>query len=240
MLTALEQGVKGGKWYSLMDKVCSLQNLQSAFDRVKANKGNASADHHISEMCEKHLEENLAYLSTTLQDGTYQTQAIKRVWIPKRGSSEKRPLGIPTVRGRVVQAALCNALEPIFERDFAEHSFGFRPGRGCKDALHRVDALLKAGSTWVVDGDLKSYFDTIPRQPLLDLVRAKISDNRVLALLQAYLEQRVMDTAKDWTPEQGTQQCSSKSIRLLPTAAAVIPGPSLSARLARASHIAER
>ena len=206
MLTALEQGVKGGKWYSLMDKVCFLQNLQSAFDRVKANKGNAGVDHQTIEMFEKHLEENLAYLSTTLQDGTYQPQAIKRVWIPKPGSSEKRPLGIPTVRDRVVQAALRNVLEPIFERDFAEHSYGFRPGRGCKDALRRVDALLKAGSTWVVDADLKSYFDTIPHQPLLDLVRAKISDNRVLALLQAYLEQRVMDTAKDWTPEQGTPQ----------------------------------
>ncbi len=206
MLTALEQGVKGGKWYSLMDKVCTLQNLQSAFDRVKANKGTAGVDHQTIEMFEKHLEENLAYLSTTLQDGTYYPQAIKRVWIPKPGSCEKRPLGIPTVRDRVVQAALRNVLEPIFERDFAEHSYGFRPGRGCKDALRRVDALLKAGSTWVVDADLKSYFDTIPHQPLLDLVRAKISDNRVLALLQAYLEQRVMDTAKDWTPEQGTPQ----------------------------------
>jgi RNA-directed DNA polymerase len=206
MLTALEQGVKGGKWYSLMDKVCTLQNLQSAFDRVKANKGTAGVDHQTIEMFEKHLEENLAYLSTTLQDGTYHPQAIKRVWIPKPGSSEKRPLGIPTVRDRVVQAALRNVLEPIFERDFAERSYGFRPGRGCKDALRQVDALLKAGSTWVVDADLKSYFDTIPHQPLLDLVRAKISDNRVLDLLQAYLEQRVMDTAKDWTPEQGTPQ----------------------------------
>lgn len=206
MLTALEQGVKGGKWYSLMDKVYSLQNLRSAFDSVKANKGNAGVDHQTIEMFEKHLEDNLTYLATSLQDGTYRPKAIKRVWIPKPGSSEKRPLGIPTVRDRVVQAALRNVLEPIFERDFAEHSYGFRPERGCKDALRRVDALLKAGHTYVVDADLKSYFDTIPHQPLLDMVRHKLSDNRVMDLLQTFLEQQVMDTATDWTPEQGTPQ----------------------------------
>lgn len=206
MLTALEEGVKGGKWYSLMDKVCSPQNLRMAFERVKANKGTAGVDHQTIEMFENHLEENLANLAQSLQDDTYHPQAIKRVWIPKLGSSEKRPLGIPTVRDRVVQAGLRNVLEPIFERDFAEYSYGFRPKRGCKDALRRVTALLKAGHTYVVDADLKSYFDTIPHQRLLDLIRRKISDNRVLDLLQTYLEQRVMDTAKDWTPEQGTPQ----------------------------------
>jgi RNA-directed DNA polymerase len=206
MLTALEQGVKGGKWYSLMDKVYSLPNLRVAFDRVKTNKGSAGVDHQTIAMFEKHLEENLAYLARSLQDGNYRPQAIKRVWIPKPGSSEQRPLGIPTVRDRVVQAALRNVLEPIFERDFADHSYGFRPGRGCKDALRRVDALLKAGYTYIVDADLKSYFDTIPHQPLLDLVGLKISDNRVLDLLRIYLAQRVMETAKDWTPERGTPQ----------------------------------
>jgi RNA-directed DNA polymerase len=206
MLTALEQGVKGGKWYSLMDKICSLQNLSIAFDCVKSNKGSAGADHQTIEMFENHLGNNLISLATSLQAGTYRPQPIKRVWIPKPGSSEKRPLGIPTVRDRVVQAALRNVLEPIFERDFAEHSYGFRPGRGCKDALRRVDALLKAGYTYVVDADLKSYFDTIPHQRLLDLVRRKLSDNRVLDLLQIYLDQGVLDTAEDWTPEQGTPQ----------------------------------
>jgi len=189
-----------------MDKVSSLQNLRMAFDRVKANKGSAGVDHQTIEVFEQHLDENLAHLAKSLQDGIYRPQAIKRVWIPKPGSSEKRPLGIPTIRDRVVQAALRSVLEPIFERDFAEYSYGFRPNRGCKDALRRVAALLKAGYNYVVDADLKSYFDTIPHQPLLDLVRRKISDNRVLDLLQTYLEQRVLDTAKDWTPEQGTPQ----------------------------------
>jgi RNA-directed DNA polymerase len=206
MLTALEEGVKGGAWYSLMDKVYSPQNLRAAFEAVKANKGSGGVDHTTIEMFEQRLEENLTHLAESLQDGTYRPQAIKRAWIPKPGSSEKRPLGIPTVRDRVAQAALRHVMEPIFERDFAEHSYGFRPGRGCKDALRRVEALLKAGYVYVVDADLKSYFDTIPHEPLLDLVGQKISDSRILALLGEYLRQRVLDTAKDWTPERGTPQ----------------------------------
>ena len=106
------------------------------------------------------------------------------MWIPKPGSTEKRPLGIPTVRDRVVQAALRMVLEPIFERDFAEQSYGFRPNRGCKDALRRVDDLLKQGYTWIVDADLKSYFDTIPHDRLKERVEEKVSDGRVLELVE--------------------------------------------------------
>jgi RNA-directed DNA polymerase len=156
MLTALENGVKGGKWYSLMDKVYSLSNLRAAFASVKANKGKPGVDHETIEMFEARLEENLCRLAESLRSGKYRPQPIKRVWIPKPGMSEKRPLGIPTVRDRVVQAALRNVSEPIFEKGFATHSYGFRPGRGCKDALRRVDALLKAGHHFVVDADFKS------------------------------------------------------------------------------------
>src|SRR5205807_9875459 len=141
-----------------------------------------------------------------LAQGTYAPQAIRRHWIPKPGSTEPRPLGIPTVRDRVVQTALRNVIEPIFERDFAAHSYGFRPQRGCKDALRQVDELLKAGSVYVVDADLKSYFDTIPHDRLMALVRRKVADSRVLALLQAFLSQGVMDGLARWTPEQGTPQ----------------------------------
>jgi RNA-directed DNA polymerase len=115
-------------------------------------------------------------------------------------------LGIPTVRDRVVQTALRNVLEPIFEYEFKEHSYGFRPGRGCKDALRRVDALLKQGYTYVVDADLKSYFDTIQHQQLMELVREKVSDNKVLSLIEAYLKQEVLDMNREWTPEEGTPQ----------------------------------
>lgn len=206
MLTALEQGAKGGKWYSLMDKVYATPNIRAAFEAVHANKGSAGVDHQTIEMFKRHLDENLASLQASLKADTYRPDAIKRVWIPKPGSPEKRPLGIPTVRDRVVQTALRNVLEPIFERDFAAQSYGFRPGRGCKDALRRVDALLHAGYHFVVDADLKSYFDTIPHDQLMRLIEQKIADSRVLGLLTAYLKQQVMDTAKGWTPEQGTPQ----------------------------------
>jgi RNA-directed DNA polymerase len=106
----------------------------------------------------------------------------------------------------VVQTALRNVLEPIFERDFAEHSYGFRPGRGCKDALRRVDHLLKAGYTWVVDADLQNYFDTIPQQKLLEQVAKKVADSRVLELVEAMLRQGVMEGLAHWTPTAGTPQ----------------------------------
>ncbi|HWT77284.1 MAG TPA: group II intron reverse transcriptase/maturase, partial [Candidatus Methylomirabilis sp.] len=206
MLTALEEGVKGGKWFRLIDKVYALPNLRKAFARVKANSNAAGVDHVTVEEFERHLEANLEELSQSLQGGSYRPQAIRRAWIPKLGSKEMRPLGIPTVRDRVVQAALRAVLEPIFERDFAAQSYGFRPKRGCKDALRRVDTLLKQGYNWVVDADLKSYFDTIPHSALLDRVGEKVADGRVLRLLEAFLHARVMETAKGWTPEGGTPQ----------------------------------
>ena len=129
------------------------------------------------------------------------------MWIPKQGSPEKRPLGVPTVRDRIVQTALRNVIEPIFERDFAPQSYGFRPGRGCKDALRRVEELLKEGRVWVVDADIKGYFDTIPHGPLMKRVGRKIADGRVLRLIEGYLKAGVMESVKSWQPtERGTPQ----------------------------------
>lgn len=206
MRTALNRGVEGGKWFSLIDKVYAPRTLRAAFERVKANRGAAGVDHVTTERFEFDLDANLERLHRALRDGTYRPQCVRRTWIPKPGRREKRPLGIPTVRDRVVQTALRYVLEPIFERDFAEHSYGFRPNRGAHDALYRVDQLLAADHTWVVDADIRSYFDTIPRDALLARVGTKVSDGRVLALLQAFLDQSVMDGAASWTPEAGTPQ----------------------------------
>jgi len=206
MLTALEQGVKGGKWFRLIDKVYALPNLRQAFARVKVNHGAAGVDHVTVEEFERDLEANLEKLSQALADSSYQPQAVRRHWITKLGSKERRPLGIPTVRDRVVQTALRAVLEPIFERDFAAQSYGFRPKRGCKDALRRVDTLLKQGNAWVVDADLKSYFDTIPRAELMARVKTKIADGRVLKLLETFLTQGVLEEMNLWTPEAGTPQ----------------------------------
>lgn len=207
MLTALENGVKGGKWFSLIDKVYAVANLRAAFTKVKANAGAAGVDRQTIEMFEKHLEANLHKLSEELREGSYRPRPVRRQWIPKPDKhGEKRPLGIPTVRDRVAQAAVCNVIEPIYEKDFAAQSYGFRPGRGCKDALRRVSELLEQGYTWVVDADLKSYFDTIPHQELMERVSQKVSDGRVLGVLQAYLQQPIMDGMEQWTPEGGTPQ----------------------------------
>jgi RNA-directed DNA polymerase len=206
MLQALEQGVKGGVWYSLMDKVYAMSNLEAACKRVVSNKGSAGVDYVTVQMYEKDRDANLQRLHEQLRDGTYRPQQVRRVYIPKPGSQEKRPLGIPTVRDRIAQAALRNVLEPIFERDFAEHSYGFRPERGCKDALRRVDAQLRTGDIWVVEVDLKSYFDTIPHTKLMDLVKTKVADSRVICLLESYLKQRVLEEVREWTPQGGTPQ----------------------------------
>lgn len=206
MLTALEIGVKGGKWFSLIDKIYRPEILAKAFEDVKKNGGCGGVDYQTVESYAEKLEANLEILSRRLQEDTYHPQAIRRKWIAKPGSREKRPLGIPTVRDRVVQTALRYTLEPIFEREFADQSYGFRPGRGCKDALRRVDELLKKGYHYVVDADLKSYFDTIPHDALMDRVREHVADGRVLKLIEGYLNQQVMETMKYWTPNNGTPQ----------------------------------
>lgn len=206
MLTALEGGVKGGRWHSLIDKVWSERNLRSSWEKVKANKGGAGVDHVTIERYEARLDENLRMLGGAIREDRYRPQAIRRGWAPKPGSSEPRPLGIPTVRDRVVQGAVRHVIEPIFEREFAEHSYGFRPGRGCKDALRRVDGLLKSGYRYVVDADIKSYYDTIPHDRLMRGVAEKVSDGRVLRLVEAYLNQNVLDGMREWRPEKGTPQ----------------------------------
>jgi RNA-directed DNA polymerase len=206
MLTALEEGVKGGVWFSLIDKVSAPRVLRWAFEQVSSNGGAAGVDHQTIAMYEQRLEQHTEYLSRTLKEGSYQPDAVRRVMIPKPGSNEKRPLGIPTVRDRVVQKALLATIEPIFEREFAEQSYGFRPGRGCKRALRRVEQLLRAGYTWVVDADLQKYFDTIRHDALMQLVAERIADGRVLKLIEKYLQQGVLENMREWQPETGTPQ----------------------------------
>jgi len=206
MLAALQKGVKGGKWFSLIDKVHPERTLRAAFSQVAENEGAAGVDHVTISMFEGHQDEELRRLSDQLRTGTYCPQLIRRHYIPKPGTREMRPLGIPTVRDRVVQTALRMVIEPIFEHEFAEHSYGFRPKRGCKDALRRVDELLKSGYTSIVDADLKSYFDTIPHDRLMTLVGQKVSDGRVLTLIEMFLKQGVLDDLREWTPEMGSPQ----------------------------------
>ena len=206
MLEALHRGVKGGVWFSLVDKVQRPSTLEAAWERVRANRGSAGADGQSVEAFDAEAERHLERLHEELRTGTYRPGPVKRVWIEKPGSRQKRPLGVPTVRDRVVQAALRLVIEPIFEREFSPRSYGFRPGRGCKDALRRVAQLLAEGNVWVVDADLKGYFDSIPHERLMDEVRKRVADGRVLDLIEGFLRQGVLEEAKVWTPEAGTPQ----------------------------------
>jgi RNA-directed DNA polymerase len=206
MLTALEKGVQGGRWYSLLDKLSSEKTLRSAFERVKKSRGSAGVDHVSVKQYERDLDANLIQLSARLRAGSYRPQAIRRHWIEKLGSREQRPLGIPTVQDRVVQTAMRFVLEPIFEQGFAANSYGFRPGRNSHGALHQVQQAMDSGKVWVVDADFRQYFDSIPREELLKAVSAQVADETLLDLLRAYLEQKVMDGLTEWTPIQGTPQ----------------------------------
>jgi RNA-directed DNA polymerase len=207
MLATLEHhSVRGGKWHSLIDKVYKPENLYSAYREVAANKGAPGVDNITIEDFTAGLTRNMDKLERHLRDGSYRPQAIKRVHIPKPGSSETRPLGIPTVRDRVVQNAIRHVLEPILERQFAEHSYGFRPNRGCKDALRRVDRLVKAGYQYTVDVDLKSYFDTIPHDRLIAELRKHVADNSVIELVEKFLKADILDGLEHWTPTSGAPQ----------------------------------
>ena len=206
MLAALERGLQGGKWYSLMDKVYSSSNLQAAWAKVYRNHGAAGVDRQSVERFAAHADHHLARLRQELREGRYQPLPVRRAWISKLGSKARRPLGIPAVRDRVVQTALRQVLEPIFEHEFAGESYGFRPGRGCQDALRRVSALLKAGYTWVVDADLEGYFDSIPHEALLSAVGEQVADGPVLGLLRQYLTAKVLEGLDQWEPERGTPQ----------------------------------
>ena len=206
MLVALERGLKGKKWFSLIDKVARPDVLQLAWEKVKFNAGACGVDGITIGRFGKDSQNRLLAVKEHLDKGTYQPKPVKRVWIEKPGSAEKRPLGIPTVTDRVVQAAVKMVIEPVFENRFAPHSYGFRPGRGCKDALRRVEELLRAGNTHVVDVDIKGYFDAIPHDRLMALVREHIADGRVLGLIEGFLEQGVMEGTEQAKAEEGTPQ----------------------------------
>jgi RNA-directed DNA polymerase len=205
MLAALGNGVKGGKWFSLIDKVYCPSTLQAAWQQVKANKGAAGIDRQSIGGFAANAQVYLGELARDLKQGNYKAQAVRRVDIPKAGG-KTRALGIPSVKDRIVQTAVKRVVEPIFENQFLDTSYGFRPGKGCKDALRQVNAYLKAGYTHVVDADLKGYFDSIPHDLLTKKIQQHISDTRVLQLLAGWLQQDIVQDLQRWTPTAGTPQ----------------------------------
>jgi RNA-directed DNA polymerase len=205
MLTALENGVKGGKWFSLIDKAYRTTVLENAWKKVRANKGAAGVDKVSVETFLAKEIEYLEELEEELRTGAYRPKAVRRKYIPKE-KGKLRSLGIPTIKDRIAQQAVKAAIEPIFEREFRDTSFGFRPKRGAKGAIKVVSQLIEEGYVWVVDADITAYFDKIPHEKLINKVKRLISDGRIIDLIEMWLKQSVMEECKEWTPIEGTPQ----------------------------------
>ena len=207
LTTLLKNKVKGGKWHALIDKVYAPLHLFTAARKVTGKRKAGGVDGQSCEAFEEHLTVETRNLSEEIKAQTYRPNAVRRVHIPKPGRrNETRPLGIPTVRDRVVQRAMLDVIEPILDQKFHERSFGFRHGRGAHDALRAVEQKLAEGYVYVVDADLKSYFDMIPKDRLLALVKEHISDSRMLKLLKLFLEQNILEELREWTPIAGVPQ----------------------------------
>lgn len=187
-----EISAKKRKWYSLIDKIWAYPNLVQAFYNVKKNRGAHGVDNVTIKEFELDLEHNLRVLQQSVRDKTYRTKPVRRVYIPKPDGTQ-RPLGIPTVEDRVLQAAVKRKLEPIFEEKFLPCSFGFRPNRSAHMAIMKIRKDLLDGYTFVIDADIKTYFDSIPHEKLLALVKEEIVDSSVLALITQFLKSGILE-----------------------------------------------
>lgn len=195
------------KYHSLYGQFLEGDNFREAWKKVRAKKGKGGVDGQSVADFEADLEKHLGTLWEECKAKTYRPQPVRRVYIPKAGKpGEYRPLGIPAIRDRVAQQALLQVLEPIFEPMFLDCSFGFRPGRSAHMALDRVSEHLAEGYVWVVDCDLKGYFDTIPHDRLIDRVAERVADGSILRLIRAFLEAGVMEEGKLSRNIAGTPQ----------------------------------
>lgn len=194
------------KWYSLKDKVYNIENLYAAFKAVKSNKGAPGVDGETIEDFEAKLKENIEKLHHELKTDIYCPKEVKRVYIDKPDGG-KRPLGIPTVRDRVVQQALLNVLQPIFEPDFHPSSYGYRPMRSCQMAVAKAERFMnKYGLEYVVDMDLSKCFDTLNHELILKAVNQKVSDGKILKLIKSFLKSGIMEYGAFYETEEGSPQ----------------------------------
>jgi group II intron reverse transcriptase/maturase len=180
------------KFHSLIDKVWNWRNLNLAWSKVRHNKGAGGTDKVSIAGFEKNLEQNLNEIQRLLRQDRYKPKPVKRVYIPKT-HGKQRPLGIPTIRDRVVQQALKQVIKPIFEAEFSDSSFGYRPRKSAIQAIERIEALRTRGQEWVVDADLEAFFDRVNHEKLIDAVAERVSDGRVLRLIRSFLKADVME-----------------------------------------------
>ena len=195
------------KVHSLVDKVYHLTNLKLAWEKVKSNRGSGGIDKISIQDFSKVAEEALQRLHQQLKENTYEPMPVRRVYIPKRGKpNQKRPLGIPAIRDRICHQALKNRLEPIFEPEFNDGSFGYRPGRSPHQAMRKIYRELLRGYEWIVDADLQDFFGSVQHEKLIDRIAEKISDGRILKLIRkmlkaGYMEQGIRQLTPEGTPQ---------------------------------------
>src|SRR6266702_2451059 len=189
--TARSQPERKRKGYSLIDKVYALPNLQQAWRQVQANGGAGGSDGMTLARFAEDADQRLAQLAADLRAKSYRPQPVRRVFIPKSGGGQ-RPLGIPSIRDRIVQQALRQILEPLFEAKFSSRSHGFRPEKGCATALDVVDRAVKHGYQWGVDADLQAFFDTVDHRKLIAALNEAIADGSVLRLVRQILKAGVV------------------------------------------------
>ena len=195
------------KVHSLIDKVYQRKNLEMAWEKVRANKGAGGVDGQSVADFELQRDEQLDRLHCELRDDAYRPQPVRQVPIPREGKpGQWRKLGVPTIFDRVCQQALLNRLEPIFEPEFDDASFGYRRGRSTKDALRKIWKEIQSGSEWIVDADLRDFFGSVDHEKLLTLVAQRVADGRVLRLIKAMLKAGSYGKGRLFPTERGTPQ----------------------------------
>lgn len=192
------------KEHSLTGRI-TLELLEKAFKAVKKNRGAAGVDKVSISMYEANLEENLLSLMKEMKSRNFKTSPLRRVHIPK-GKDGSRALGIPTVRDRVAQDVIRRLLSPIYERTFHDHSYGFRPGRGCHHALQKVIDLKGKGKKWVLDADIKGFFDNIPHSLIEEAIAAKVADGNIIGIVKEFLRSGVLEEGRLRPTIKGTPQ----------------------------------
>jgi RNA-directed DNA polymerase len=202
-----EQRAKGRKWYLLYDKVFDPRNLNEAWEQVRANGGAPGLSGETIEEYRKTVVERLRKVAEKLREQRYEARPIRRKMIPKTdGSGKQRPLGIPEVEDRIVQAAIVRVIEPIYEAKFCQSSYGFRPERSALNALAHLDREITTGRKYLVDADIRDCFGSIPHEKLMEEVGKELSDPKLLALIRQFVEADIVEEVRRWTPERGTPQ----------------------------------
>ena len=193
------------KFYQLIDKVYDMNNLKEAWKKVKSNKGCAGVDAQSIQDFQVQKDRNLREIQRAIKNGNYKVKPVLRKLIPK-GDNRFRPLGIPTVKDRIVQQATKNVIEQIFEMKFLDCSYGFRPDRSTHQAVEQIRKYAQQGYTWIIDADIAKFFDTVNHKMLISFVAEEISDGKVLNLIEAWLEAGVMNEGIKEETIEGTPQ----------------------------------